>query len=76
MTMKRWGRGLLIWGFVALVAALVPGFVLTTLLPQFDNGILGIVGILLALSVAPLAALVLSVGAILLLVAALRRDPY
>lgn len=76
MTMKRWGKGLLIWGLIATLAALTPGFILTTLLPQFDEGVLGLVGVLLVLTVAPLAALIASVGAILLLVAVVRRDPY
>jgi hypothetical protein len=76
MTMKRWGRGLFIWGLAGLVLSLAPAFILTTLLPQLDRGVIGIMGVLLAVSLAPLAALVLSVGVILLLVAAVRRDPY
>ena len=76
MTMMRWGRGLLIWGLLTALLATAPGLILTTLLPQFNTGFAGIVGLLLVLSVAPLAALTASVGAILLLVAVVRRDPY
>ncbi len=76
MSMKFWGKGLTIWGLAAVVLSLTPGFILTVLLPQFDTGVIGMIGVLLAVLVAPIAALVLSVGVILLLVAAVRRDPY
>ena len=66
----------MIWGLAATLLALAPGFVLTTLLPQLDNGILGIMGIILTVVVAPLFALAASAGAILLLVAVVRRDPF
>lgn len=74
MTMKLWGRGLLIWGIVAAVISAAPAIILAQLPPIYSDGFFGLVAVLLSLSVTPLGVLVASAGAILLLLAALRRD--
>lgn len=75
MTFRRWGIGLLVWGLVALAISFSP-FLVLTMLPAADFGFIGIVATMLALGVAPICALAASAGVILLLVAAVRRDPY
>ena len=76
MTMKLWGRGLLIWGIVAAVISAAPATILAQLPPIYSDGFFGLVAALLSLSVTPLGVLVASAGAILLLLAALRRDRF
>jgi energy-converting hydrogenase Eha subunit C len=73
MTMMLWGRGLLIWGVIAAVISAAPAFLLGQLPPIYSDGFFGLVAALLTLSVTPLAMVCASVGAILLLLAALRR---
>jgi hypothetical protein len=65
---------MLLGGVIAALASAAPA-VLIWLLPGLDQGFFGLVAVLLALSVTPLAVLAASAGAILLLVAVLRRDP-
>ena len=72
MTLMFWARGLLIWGFVGLAASLGPALLLSAL-PGLDAGFFGLVAAMLTITVAPIAALSASVGAILLLVALFRR---
>lgn len=75
MTLTRWGRLLLIWGAAMAAASFAPA-ALMLLLPGLDDGFFGLVATLLTLTVTPLGVLVASVGAILLLVAAVRRDRF
>jgi hypothetical protein len=72
MTLMFWARGLLIWGLVGLAASLGPALLLTAL-PGLDAGFFGVLAVMLTFTVAPLAALSVSAGAILLLVALFRR---
>jgi hypothetical protein len=72
MTMLHWGRGLALWGAVAALCALTPALVLGLLPAEYGAGFFGLLAVMLALSVAPLAAVIASVGVILLLVALLR----
>lgn len=74
MTMKLWGRGLLIWGIVAAAISAAPAVLLAQLPPAYSDSFFGLLAALLTLSVTPLALITASAGAILLLVAALRRD--
>jgi energy-converting hydrogenase Eha subunit C len=69
----RLGRGLLLGGGIAALASATPAL-LIWLLPGLGEGFFGVLAIMLTLSVTPLAVLIASVGAILLLVAVLRRD--
>lgn len=75
MTLRRWGYGLLLWGLVAAVASFAPALLLGAL-PGLELGFVNLLATLLTLTVTPLAVAVASVGAILLLVAVLRRDPF
>jgi len=72
MTLMFWARGLLIWGIVGLLASLGPALVLNAL-PGLDVGLFGLIAVMLTITVAPLAAVSTSAGAILLLVALFRR---
>jgi hypothetical protein len=72
VTLLFWGRGLFVGGLVGALLSLGPYLVLTKL-PGVDPGLFGTLAALLTVTVAPLAILALSVGAILLLVALLRR---
>lgn len=74
MTLFTWGRGLLIWGLIAFAVAGAPMLLLQVLPEAVGAGFFGLLAIMLSLSVVPFAALVASVGAILLLVAVLRRS--
>lgn len=65
---------MLLGGVIAALASLVPA-ALIWMLPGLDQGIFGLLAVLLTLGVTPLAVLFASAGAILLLVAVLRRDP-
>lgn len=76
MTLMKWGRGLLFWGIVAAVLSFVPALLVGYAPPAIGDGFVGLVAILLPFSVTPIAVLAASVGAILLLVAVLRRDRF
>lgn len=65
---------MLLGGVIAALASAAPA-VLIYVLPGLDQGFFGLVAVLLTLTVTPLAVLFAGAGAILLLVAALRRDP-
>jgi hypothetical protein len=71
-TMMFWARGLITWGLVGLAGSLGPALLLNAL-PALDTGFFGTVAVLLTITVAPLAALSVSAGVILLLVAVVRR---
>lgn len=73
MNLMVWGRGLLLGGMLGALLSAAPVILLSVLPPAFGDGFLGIIAILLSLSVTPLALVVASVGAILLLVAVVRR---
>jgi hypothetical protein len=72
MTLMFWARGLLIWGLVGLAASLGPALLLTAL-SGLDGGFFGVLAVMLTFTVAPIAALSVSAGVILLLVALFRR---
>ena len=76
MTLRAWGKGLLLWGIVAALLSATPALLLGYLPPAWSDGLPGITAALLTFSVTPLMLIVASAGAILWLVAALRRDPY
>lgn len=65
---------MLLGGVIAALASLAPA-ALIWVLPGLDQGFFGLVAVLLTLGVTPLAVLFASAGAILLLVAVVRRDP-
>jgi hypothetical protein len=71
-TMMFWARGLITWGLVGLAGSFGPALLLNAL-PALDTGFFGTVAVLLTITVAPLAALSVSAGVILLLVAVVRR---
>jgi hypothetical protein len=73
MTLSFWGRGLLLWGLVAALAAMIPTAVVSLGPPGLFAGIFELVAILLLFSVLPLAVLVAVAGLALLLVGMLRR---
>lgn len=73
MTIARWGRVLLIWGAIMAAASFAPALLILWA-PGLQEGFFGLVAALLTLTVTPLGVLIASVGAILLLVAAVRRD--
>ena len=73
MTLLRSGRAILIWGMLAALISAAPALALIVLPQSFGEGFFGLVAIMLTLTVTPLAVLVASAGAILLLLAALRR---
>jgi hypothetical protein len=75
MTMIYWGRALLIGGIAAALLSVLP-LLLTGLLPVLDEGIPGLIAIMLTFTVTPLAVIVASAGAILLLVGVIRRDRF
>lgn len=64
---------MLLGGVIAALASLAPA-ALIWVLPGLDQGFFGLLAVLLTLGVTPLALLFASAGAILLLVAVLRRD--
>lgn len=68
-----WGRGLLIGGVIAALLSAAPAVILAQLPPVYSDGFIGLVAALLSLSATPLAITTASVGAILLLVAVVRR---
>ncbi len=73
MTLMLWGRGLLIWGVIAALLSGTPALLLSQLPPIYGDGFVGLLAALMSLTVTPLAVAIASVGAILLLVAAVRR---
>jgi hypothetical protein len=73
MTLMLWGRGLLVWGAIAALLSGAPAVLLAQLPPAFSDGFVGLLAALMSLTVTPLALAVASAGAILLLVAAVRR---
>ncbi|WP_143145622.1 hypothetical protein [Devosia enhydra] len=76
MTLMRWGKGLMLWGLVALLIAGAPAILLGLLPPALSQGFLGLLAALMSLSVVPLAALVVLAGLILWLAGRLRGDPF
>ena len=68
-----WGRRFLIFGVLMALISATPALIII-LLPGIGEGFFGTVAIMLMLTVAPLGIMVASAGAILLLVAALRRS--
>lgn len=68
-----WGRGLLIGGLVGAGLSAAPALILSQLPPTYSDSFLGTLAGLLTLSVTPLSLLAASAGAILLLVALVRR---
>lgn len=73
MTLIRWGRVLLIWGAAMTAISFAPA-ALIVIMPGLQEGFFGLVAIMLTLTVTPLGVVIASVGAILLLLAVLRRD--
>lgn len=73
MTLKRWGRLLLMTGLAGAALSFAPALLLMLL--GADGGFFGTVAILLTVTVTPIAVLAASAGVILLLAGALRRDP-
>lgn len=73
MTLMFWGRGLLLGGLLAALLSAAPVLLLAWLPPAYGEGFVGSVALLLSLSVTPLALVIASVGAILLLAAVVRR---
>ena len=67
-----WGRRFLIFGVLMTLISATPAL-LIMLVPELGDGFFGTVAIMLTLTVAPLGVIVASAGAILLLVAAVRR---
>ena len=76
MTLRAWGKGLLLWGLVAALLSATPALILSLLPAELSDGLLGTTAALLTFSVTPMMLIVASVGVILWLVAAARRDPY
>ncbi len=74
MNLAYWGRGLAIAGLAGLIVGAGPALLLSVLPPEMGDGFFGIIAIMLTLTVAPIAALALSVGALLLLLGWLRRE--
>jgi hypothetical protein len=68
-----WGRGLAIGGLIGLVIGLGPAAILVVLPASASDSFWGILAVLLSLSVAPISAVVLSAGVLLLLFGLLRR---
>lgn len=74
MTLFVWGRGLLLWGLIALAVSAAPMLLMMALPGGLVGGFVELLAIMLGLSVVPLCAVVAVTGAILLLVAAVSRD--
>ena len=68
----HWGRRFLVFGVLMALISATPALLLTQL-PWLDDGFFGTVAIMLLLTVTPLGVAVASAGAILLLVAVVRR---
>lgn len=67
-----WGRRFLIFGVLMTLISAAPALIIM-LLPAIGEGFFGTVAIMLTLTVAPLGVILASAGAILLLVAAVKR---
>ena len=76
MTLRKWGQALLLWGLAIAVVTFVPALFIHLTPPAIYDGVIGLIILMLPFSVTPLAVVVASVGAILLLVAAVRRDRF
>jgi hypothetical protein len=68
----HWGRRFFVFGALMALISATPAL-LVMLWPWLDDGFFGTVAIMLTLTVTPLGVIVASVGAILLLVAVVRR---
>ncbi len=68
----NWGRRLLVFGIVMALAAAAPTAIVLAF-PGLQEGFFAVLSVLLLLGVMPLGLVIASVGAILLLVAALKR---
>ncbi len=68
----HWGRRFLVFGVLMTLISATPAL-LVMLWPWLDDGFFGTVAIMLTLTVAPLGVIVASAGALLLLVAAVKR---
>ena len=73
MKLVHWARGLLVWGLLAALVSFAPALLLSIAPATWSDGFFGTLAALLSLTVTPFAIVVASVGAILLLVAVLRR---
>jgi hypothetical protein len=73
--MNRWtiGWNLLLWGLGIAALSFAPALLLTVLPPAWGDNLLGTIAILISLSITPLAVIIASAGAILLLVSAVFR---
>ena len=67
-----WGRKLLAFGVVMALLSATPAL-LAWVFPSIGDGFVGTLAIMLTLTVTPLGVAIASAGAILLLVAAVRR---
>jgi len=70
--MKHWGWRLLAFGIAMTLLSAAPAL-LIYLFPGLGDGFFGTVAIMLTVTVTPLGVIFASAGAILLLVAAVRR---
>lgn len=68
-----WGWRILLWGLLGALLSAAPALLFSVLPPAFSEGFTGLVAALLTLTVTPLALVIASVGAIVLLVGWLRR---
>jgi hypothetical protein len=68
-----WGRGLLIGGLAGAALSAAPALILSQLPAEQSDGFYGALAGLLSLTVTPLSLLIAGAGAILWLVAYLRR---
>lgn len=69
-----WGWRILLWGLIGAALSVAPALLFAVLPPAFSEGFTGLVAALLTLTVMPLALLIASAGAILLLVGWLWRE--
>ena len=67
MSLIFFGRGLFIGGLIAIVLSAAPAVILELLPPTLSDSVFGTLAGLLLLTVLPLSALVVSAGALLLL---------
>ena len=67
------GRGLLVGGLIATLISAAPAILLGILPPALSQGLFGVIAAMLVLTVTPLAVVVFSAGAVLLLLGLWRR---
>jgi hypothetical protein len=67
------GWQMLLWASATAVLSVFPAVLLAVLPPDLSIGLLGAFALMLTLTVTPIALLIASAGAILLLIALLRR---